>query len=365
MAVYYFVLALLPLALVASSMRSRDVGRLLLFGAAAAAIVISGLRWESDVDHPEYAEMFAVTPDLANFNRDSIWDLHGEPGYLLASSILKSLGLSFFVLSAACAAFAVGAKAWVASQLSRSASLAFCLYLCIHFITIEFIQIRWAVASALIALAVYHQFHRRLFVVVVLLALAVGFHYFSAIFVLVCLLAEVRKESFFYFVIVSVSLFGLVLAMASPVIPLVFDSDIYIIKRTLRYLTDPISDVGLLSYAKLAMIPLAYFVLAKRYPYVSADLVTNFMRRIAFASIAATLLVSFVPLMHFRAVVLADFFALLLLVRILDQRANQFERIAILSVFSVLYAIWYVIDIANYVAADRLYEYRTWLPPLI
>jgi hypothetical protein len=326
-----------------------------------ATIAISGLRWASDVDHLEYAAMFAETPELINFNQESISDLHGEPGYLLVSAILKSLGIDFVVLSVACAVFAIGAKAWVARRFSPNASLALCLYLCIHFITIEFIQIRWAVASAIIALAIYHQFNRRLFAAAALLALATTFHYFAALFVLVCLLAEVRRASYFYALVALTSLVGMLLAMGGTVMPEASESNLYVVKRIFRYLIDPLSDVGMLSYAKLAMFPLTYALLAKCFPSVTKVPVTDFLRRITFASIAATLLLSFVPLMHFRAVVLADFFGLLLMVRMLDGRIGQLARFGILAIFSVLYAVWYVLDIGNYIAADRLYEYRSWL----
>ncbi len=361
MAIYYFVLPLLSLSLIASLVRSRDMGSMVLTITTLATIAISGLRWASDVDHLDYADMFAETPLLANFNQESISDLHGEPGYLLVSSILKSLGVDFVVLSVACAVFAIGAKAWVARRFSPSASLALCLYLCIHFVTIEFIQIRWAVASAIIALAIYHQFNRRLFAAAALLALATTFHYFSALFVLVCLMAEVRKASFFYALVVLTSLSGVLLATGGTILPEAAESNLYVVKRTLRYLTDPLSDVGLLSYAKLAMFPLTYALLSKYFPSVTKVPVTDFLRRITFASIAATLLLSFVPLMHFRAVVLADFFGLLLIMRMLDGRVGQLARYVILVIFSVLYAVWYVLDVGNYISADRLYEYRSWL----
>jgi hypothetical protein len=361
MAIYYFVLALLPLSLIASLVRSRDMGSIVLRITTLATIAISGLRWASDVDHLEYADMFAVNPELTNFNRESIWDLHGEPGYLLVSAILKSLGMDFVVLSVACAVFAIGAKAWVARRFAPSASLALCLYLCIHFVTIEFIQIRWAVASAFIALAIYYQFNRRFSVVAALLALATSFHYFSAFFVLVCLLAEVRKASYFYALVTLISLLGMLLAMQGTVISAPFESNLYVVKRIFSYLSDPLSDVGPLSYAKLAMIPFTYALLVKSFPSVAKLPETDFLRRITFASIAATLLLSFVPLMHFRAVVLADFFGLLLIMRMLDGRVEQLARFAIMAVFSCLYAVWYVLDVGNYIAADRLYEYRSWM----
>ncbi len=365
MIVYYFVLVLLPLALVTNLARSRDASRVMLAITALATIMISGMRWASDVDHIDYADMFTETPNLANFNPESIRDLHGEVGYLLLSAIFKSLGLNFVTLSFACAAFSVGIKAFVSSRFSRSASLAFCLYLCVHFITIEFIQIRWAVASALIMLAIHYQYHRKLVVAAALLVLAVGFHYFSVLFVFVCVLAEVRKETIYYLVVVSASLVGLILAVEGFVYTEVNESELYVIKRLFSYISDPLSNVGLLSYAKIALFPFVYFVLTKLYPALAVEPVTMFLRRIAFASIAATLLVSFIPLMHFRAVVLADIFSLLLLLRMLDRCGNQVIRVAILSAFSTLYSVWYVIDIANYIDAGRLYVYRTWLQMFI
>ena len=361
MAIYYFNLALLPLALLAVLVLRREVELVTLFIIGVAAISISALRWASDIDHMEYAQMFEENPDLPAFNADSIATLHGEPGYLFISAIIKSLGFGFVTLSSICALFAIGAKVLVAKGLSRSSSLVVALYLCIHFVTIEFIQIRWAVATALIMIAIYLQARRHLAAAFAVLLVSTSIHYFAAIFFLVCLLAEVRNEKTFYAVVFLVALAGVGLAADGFHFPLVGDSELYVVKRALRYLTDPLSDVGVLSYAKIAIFPVLFCILEKKYPHVKNDKVVRFLKRVAFASIAATMLVSFIPLMHFRAVVVADFLSLLLVFRMLDHRVRVEDRAAIALVFCALYGTWFVVDIDNYVAADRLYPYQTWI----
>lgn len=363
MVIYYAILLLLPLSLVATLMRRRSSDLLVLTLAAASTMAISGLRWESDVDHPGYAEMYEETPDLASFSPDSIRELHGEPGYLLVSSALKALGVEFYALSFLCALFALGAKAFVANRFTSGGSLAFCLYLCTHFITIEFIQIRWAVASALIGLAFWNQYTRRLGMAALYLALAVAFHYFAAVFVLVALLVELRSDRLFYVIVLMMSVTGALLAWDWPlgvVAPELPESDVYVLERATRYLSDPLSHVGVLSYLRLAAFPVLYFLVNAWYQ-TGTDEVVAFLRRAAFASIGVTLLVSFVPLMHFRAVAVADVFSLLLVVRLLERRVPAFERATALAVFTGLYAIWYVMDVRNYVTADLLYEYKSWL----
>jgi hypothetical protein len=361
MAVYYFVLAILPLALISSVVRERSVAMLGLIITAAVTIVVSALRWMSDVDHPDYAAMFEENPNLDNFNYESIADLYGEPGYLLLSAIFKSLDFHFAALSAFCVIFSLAAKAWVVWRFTRAAALALSLYLCVHFITIEFIQIRWAVASSLIALAIYFQFGRRLMLAALLLCVATSFHYFSAAFVFVCLIAEIRSFRVFNAVVIAFSVTGFLLARDASISFANIDSELYVIRRTFRYLAEPLSDVGVLSYARLLMVPVAFQVIAFRDPAWRLSPTTEFLRRISYASIALTMLLSLVPIMHFRAVVLADIFSMALIVRSLESNRKNPEVIASLSVIIILYVIWYVMDISNYINADRLYAYKSWL----
>ena len=81
--------------------------------------------------------------------------LYGEPGYLILNSLVKTLGGSFVLVSALCTATSISLKLFFFRKFCQFAALSLSLYLCIHFLTIEFIQIRWAVASSFLLLAFY------------------------------------------------------------------------------------------------------------------------------------------------------------------------------------------------------------------
>ena len=95
------------------------------------------------------------------------------------------------------------------------------------------------------------------------------------------------------------------------------DSDAYVISRTLRYLTDPASGLGVLSFVKLLAYPAAYATLSfcfdRERP--SRGSLENFLFKLGLASISATLLLSFIPIFHFRAGVIADAVGLCLVLK--------------------------------------------------
>lgn len=361
MAVYYYLLLIIPLAYLASMSESKLAGRLVLVLTALLTIVISGFRWGSDVDHMDYARMFAETPSLENFNQDSIYEIHGEPGYLLLSSLVKSFGLDFVTLSLLCVIVSICLKIYVGSKFTSHASLAIVLYLCLHFVTIEFIQIRWAVASAIIIQAYYYQYQKRYKLSIVFLMLAFSFHYYSAIYIIVSLIVELKKDIYFNIVVLILVVLGLHLMVTDFIYLGTNQSDAYIMKRAFRYLNDPQSQLGIFSFIKLAMVPGVYYFLKSRYPAIVQDETTEFLKRIAFSSIAITVLMSFVPLMHYRAAVVSDFFSLLLFARLVEMGMDRYDRIILVTSFLVLFTVWYLIDISYYIQADRLYEYRTWI----
>jgi hypothetical protein len=81
---------------------------------------------------------------------------------------------------------------------------------------------------------------------------------------------------------------------------------------------------------------------------------------VAAVALAITLFVSFVPLMHFRAVVIADFFCLAAICAYAEEsEQRESTRVVAVALLPPL-CLWYFYDVGNYIAADRLYEYRTW-----
>lgn len=364
MTAYHLLLLLCPLVLIGALARSRDVNLALLLLAAAVTIVFSGLRWNSDVDHPGYLMHFEEVPLLRDFSADSISDIYGEPGYLLLNSALRSAGLGFFFLTFLSALIAVASKAVVVHHFVRSAGVALVLYLCVHFITIELIQMRWAIASGLIALALLLQFQRRPWLAWATLIVAFYIHYFTIVFFLIALLMRIERESRLY------GLLALLAALAAAVVsigielPAFSEVEAYILQRALRYIGDPSSTVGVMSYVKVLAYPVAYALLTLGRSDLRQDATTTFLRKLAFTCLAFALALAIVPVTHHRAVVLADLFSLMLLVRVIEARFAALERTLVLAVLAVPFCAWFMLDIAANFKADTLYEYDTWIPLL-
>jgi hypothetical protein len=284
--VYAFpaLLAVLAYVVYLTGDRRRD-GQLVLV-TSILVVLISGLRWGSDADFLDYLGMFEETPTLRHFSPDSIQGIYGEPGYLLLNSAFRSLSLDFFVLTLACALLSISVKALVSLKLSRQASLTLALYLCIHFITIEFIQIRWAVASSLLILALYLQFRRKLWAAALCFLGAVGFHYFSVVFLLVGLLLEVRGAKAFFGLVLLLGVSGFALGPVLSTTGLIAGSEAYVVERALRYLSEELSSIGALSYLKLAAYVGIYAAvrLAGRDADAPSDERARFLSRVTFSS---------------------------------------------------------------------------------
>lgn len=363
MEVYFTPVFLTLLAMLAQIQKNRRLDISVLAICSLVIILISGLRWYSDVDYEPYVEMYNDNPFLSEFSRDSIRDLYGEPGYLLLTSIFKSLGTGFFILAFACAAFSILLKSIVVSKLSEHAGLAMCLYLCLHFITIEFIQMRWAVATSLIILGFYYQYLQKNKIAFLCFMLSLGIHYFSAFFLVVALLVNVNGYRRFYFLFFTSLIFSLFFEVEYLKNFIINDSGIYVMQRIMRYATDPESHVGVFSYLKLIMYPLIYsacIFLQPSYPW-RTDRLNLFLFKISFVSLAATFFVTFIPLLHFRATVIADFFSIILILNAIDKTFSEKFRIFLFFILGFTYLTWYLIDVSNYINADRLYEYKTWL----
>lgn len=366
MEVYYLLVALTLAALIVQIHRNRVLDGTTLATCALVIALIAGLRWYTDVDYGPYAEMFNDNPTLGEFDRYSIAGLYGEPGYLLLTAVFKSLGSQFFMLAFACALVSLLLKSIVVYRLSRHASLALCLYLCLHFITIEFIQMRWAVASSFIALGFYFQYLQKHRAAVVAFALSLAFHYFSILFWFVALAVSVKGHRRFYILMALSILAAVFLKMDYLARFLVSDSDIYVLSRITRYATDPDSHVGLFSYAKLIMYPAIYGLCVWCRPSYEwkADRLNLFLLKVSLVSLSVTLLIGFIPILHFRATVLADFFAIIWILNALSIAVSGGVRTVALAGLSALYCTWYLIDVRNYVDAGRLYDYQTWLTAL-
>jgi len=325
--------------------------------------MIAGLRWYCDADYEGYAEMYNDNPTISNFTQESIGSLYGEGGYLFLSAIFKTLGSQFFLLAFACCVASLLLKSMSVYKLSTHASLAMCLYLCLNFVTIEFIQMRWAVATALLSYGFCCQYFRKYKPAVLCFALSAAFSYFSILFWVVALVVTWKGYRRFYLLF----LFSLILALfvkggyLSQF--LITDADLYALMRLTRYASDLLSHVGTLAYAKLVMYPVIYSLCVwwrPTYPW-KTDTLNVFLLKLSLVLVSVTLLVSFIPMLHFRASVLADFFSIIWILNAVDKALEGYGKIVSYATLSALFATWFLIDLSNNIKFGYLYAYHTWL----
>jgi hypothetical protein len=302
---------------------------------------------------------------LSQFNQESITPLYGETGYLFLSAIFKTLGSGFFLLAFACALCSMFLKSTVVRKMSGQASLAMCLYLCLNFITIEFIQMRWAVATGLLSLGFCFQYLQKYKAALLCFVLPLAFSYFSVVFWVVALLVTLKGYKRFYVLFFVSLLAALLLKIDYLRGLLISDSDIYVLTRLTRYASDPDSHIGLFSLAKLAMYPAIYALCVwyrPSYPW-RTDRLNLFLFKLSFAALSVTLFVTFLPILHARATVIADFFSIIWILNAMDKALDSEARLVSFGVLGAFFGAWYLIDLSNYIRAGYLYSYHTWLTP--
>jgi hypothetical protein len=366
MEIYYVPALLAAAALTAQVARSRQLDASALAAMVMVAIVISGLRWRSDVDYAGYLEIYAGTPPLSRFSLSSIAGVYGEPGYLLLSSVFKSLGLDFFVLAFLSTLASLLLKSFVFFRLSPHASLAIGLYFALHFITIEFIQMRWAVATGFIALGFYMQYRGRNVAAALALAGAVVFHYFSLAFWIVALFLASKGYRRFQ-LLFAFSVIAAAFSLIDYVAPLLItESEWSLLRRLSGHVEAGLGTLGPFSYAKIFMYPSIYAACVWTRPGFAwrEDPLNVFLHKAALTTLSVPLLLSFLPILHYRAFVVGDMFAILWVVNSMHVALSRGVRMIALAGLTVLFCTWHVMDVGNYIDANRLYPYRTWLTSL-
>lgn len=366
MGVYYAPLFFLPWALLAQGQKNKRVDTGVLVLCTLAIIMIAGLRSFSDADYAAYADMYVENPSIHHFNLESITPLYGEAGYLFLSAIFKSLGAEFFLLAFACALTSLLLKSFVVLKLSRQPSLAICLYLCLHFITTEFIQMRWAVATALLALGFCYQYWQKYKAAALCFALAVVLQYFAAAFLIVALIVATKGYKRFYLLFVASFVGALFLKTDYFSVYLIGGSDIDVLQRAIAY-ANPDFQVGVLSYAKLIMYPAIYVFCVWRRPsyHWKADTLNLFLLKVSLVTLSLTAVGSFIPIFHLRASVIADLFSIMWILNAMDIALGSRYAVSVsLAGLSASFATWFLVDISNNVHSGLLQQYHTWMMSL-
>jgi hypothetical protein len=323
--------------------------------------LICGARFFSDVDYGPYVELFNETPKFQDITASDFIVLYGEPGYLAFTSIVKSIGFEFVAVTMLFSIVSIVIKMYVASRVVRQYLLVVSLYLCLHFITVEFIELRWALSSSLVIMAIYNEISKRSKLAFLLIIFASIFHYFSLFFLAVLFFRFFSLKSAGYF-FVSSFLVALLYKFITPSIGYSGDSEVYMIRRLFRYINEPESSVGVFSYLRIVMY-FSFYVMFSLFCN-SASSSDKSLAKVAVLLLSCSLLISFVPLLYFRSMVVSDFFAISLLV-IFMQNLNFNYRILFTFFLSILFCTWNILDAKNYEAAGYIYNYQSWFKFLL
>lgn len=364
MYVYFAPIAMAFLSILVNLLNERRADLLLLSFIVLYVVTISGFRYFSDIDYVPYLGLYQETPKLADLRIDDVRILYGEPGYLFFTSLMKSANAQFFVVTFLASLVSIVGKSFVAFKLVRNASFVVAIYLCLSFITIEFIQIRWAIATGFLSLAYYFLYNERRKGALLFFIAATAFHYFSLLFLILSYAVRVRGRQKYYAMLALAFAFSITAKFSDLSFYYEADTDIYLITRFLRYLNDPLSNVGTFSYLKILFYAVTVYSLGKLKDCdvnIDTDKKFIFLFRSSFVFLSAALVVSIIPIFFFRMMVMADLFSILLIAYMVTRIRTVAFKMTYVYLITILFSVWCYVDVLNYSNANRLFHYETWL----
>ena len=327
MFIYLTPIFLLAWCLTGALWGGRKSNYINLFWGSMIVMMIAGFRWMCDADFSGYKDLYADTPPINMFDFETMQHMYGEPGYLYITSIFKAIGAEFYVISFLCAVISISIKSFVALKLSRQSSLVISLYFCIHFITIEFIQIRWALATSLLIFAFYFQQKKFFKEALLCYVSAVSVHYLSLLYIIIAIMMELKQGKYYWSVLCGMLVLGLSIKLGILNFITLLNTETYILNKALGNLAVPASTLGLFSYLKLFYYVVIYIFINfvdphSQYENVDSD---KYWFRLSVSCLALTLSISFAPILHHRSVVITDFFCLIYVI-------NKLEKTSLLRV---------------------------------
>tara|TARA_R110001583_G_scaffold107898_1_gene256605 strand:- start:15273 stop:16373 length:1101 start_codon:yes stop_codon:yes gene_type:complete len=323
--------------------------------------LISGMRLYSDIDFNGYIELYNHTPFLVDFNLSTVEHLYGELGYLFITSAIKSAGADFVVVTLLFSLLSIGLKSYFFFRFTDAACIGLSFYLCISFITVEFITLRWSIASSLIILGYYKLYKGHFHTAFLFLLSSVLFHYFSIAFIALTLLMKINNFNLIKLGFVSAFVVGLLLKVGGQSFNLANDNSVYMVQTLFRYLNTPDSNVGLFSYLKALFIPLLYilYTLVKK-GGAPMDYKIKFLAKWSFVFTSFAFLFASIPIFFFRISVISDLFSLALLINIARLEKRIEIRYLLIFIISVFFSVWCFLDVNNNISGQRIFEYETW-----
>ncbi|PSB83910.1 hypothetical protein C5F63_17800 [Photobacterium damselae subsp. damselae] len=349
---YYSVLYITLLSCFFVLLDRRSYNIFLICAISLFISFVSGLRAFSDADYLNYFNMYHLVPTLLNINLMDYRNLYGEPGYITFESFLKTIGAPFYILTICASFFSIFTKSYVIVKLSKNVFFIILpIYLCFHFITIEVIQIRWAIATSIIIFSYYLFLSGKVKRSFLLFFISFLFHYFSVVFILPLFFIKKKMFKIINVLLIFSVLFSLFsfFDIKSLILSTNINSFGVIGAKLSYYVSENGSHIGAILLIKTyALLIISYFIFIKNktnlgYLVIALNIVLNMM--------------TFLPLLFFRTMVVVDFFSLVLVINYIN--ANYFWRFKfpILLVLLLCSSLWAINDVWNYKASGSISDY--------
>lgn len=321
--------------------------------------VISGFRQHSDVDYIGYVNIFSEVPVVADFTLSAVKNIYGEVGFLFLNSLVKSLGGDFYIVTFTAALISIFGKAYFASKLCKNSAFLLSAYLCFHFITTEFIELRWSIASTFCIISMYFYYFKNSFNLgFVFFALAVLFHYFSLVVIIIFLVSKFPTR---FLIAVAVASFVISFFYSGRFTGLGVETpydQFYLMRRLFRYLNDPESKIGYFSFLRLGGY--IFLILVALYIKPSGAYLSYGLIKLALSCLTVSIVFTIVPILYYRSMIFTDLICLAVLLLLVSSFSPAL-RLCGLMTLSIPLMFWCYFDYVNTSSSGKILPYTSWI----
>ena len=277
--------------------------KLFFFVIGFLLIIFAGMRSSGvDLDYEAYRNWFEEVPELIDYAGDLAAIFQRDPGYQLACSIFKELGLSFELLIFTAAFLAVTLKMRAIWKLSPVPMFSVLIYFSYLFILQEMTQIRAGLAAAIFLSSIPCLGKRQYVRYLLLIMVAATFHYSSLILLMFVFMRDDMENPKVYLMTVVVAT---LLAMFGVTADFIFlrIADLEIDSRLSFYAaesTDVIGTTNILNSISIPNLLLSVILLLNFEKVKNAAPYASYVIRIHAISVIMFFALSGYPVMAFR-----------------------------------------------------------------
>lgn len=198
---------------------------LLYFVILFILVLIGGFRYDVGFDFESYKDIFDAMPNFLSSNYlNEVNKIHGEIGFKILISILKSLGLNVYVfLFVSVIIICLVLNKNSIEKYTDHFFIAFYLYICLYFFGREMGQIRQAIATAISFYSIRFIRDRKFIKFVITVTIASLFHVSSIIILPFYFISYKKYNKSFYIIILLLSILFAFIDWIYIIIPVLAD----------------------------------------------------------------------------------------------------------------------------------------------